>query len=86
MKQVIWSQRALKQLSHIDSRYRSRIVSKTAQLAAFPPVVLDVKKLQEIENHYRLRCGDYRVIFSLQSGTPVVLVIQQVKRRVSRTY
>lgn len=86
MKQVIWSQRALKQLSRVEHRYRTRIVSKTAQLAAFPPKALDVKRLEGIENHYRLRCGDYRVIFTLQQGEPVVVVIQQVKRRTTRTY
>lgn len=46
MGNVLWSKRALKQLLTIDHRYRQAIKDKTAQLVAFPPVILDVKKLE----------------------------------------
>lgn len=86
MGNVLWSKRALKQLLTIDRRYRQAIKDKTAQLVAFPPVILDVKKLEGEENYHRLRVGDYRAIFELVQGKPLVLLIQQVKRRTSRTY
>ena len=38
-------------------------------------------------NDYRLRIGDYRVIFEIdQSGIPIILTITQVEKRNERTY
>ncbi|MCG7368247.1 type II toxin-antitoxin system RelE/ParE family toxin [Pantoea sp. ACRSH] len=86
MVEVVWSKRALKHLTKIDSRYRKVINEKTQQLVTFPLVTLDIKKLQDTDNQYRLRVGDYRVIFELIEGEPVVLRIEEVTRRTSRTY
>lgn len=86
MVEVVWSKRALKQLIKIDSRYRKAINEKIKQLVAFPLVALDIKKLQDSDNQYRLRTGDYRIIFALVEGKPVVLKIEEVIRRTSKTY
>lgn len=86
MVEVVWSKRALKHLTKIDSRYRKVINEKTQQLVTFPLVTLDIKKLQDTDNQYRLWVGDYRVIFELIEGEPVVLRIEEVTRRTSRTY
>jgi len=86
MVEVMWTRRALKQLSKIDSRYRRAIVEKSRQLAAFPVVPLDVKKIEGNDALFRLRVGNYRVIFQLINGEPVVVLIQEVKRRATHTY
>ncbi|WP_147200619.1 type II toxin-antitoxin system RelE/ParE family toxin [Pantoea sp. CCBC3-3-1] len=86
MVEVVWSKHALKQLIKVDSRYRKTILERTQRLVAFPVVVLDIKKLQTSENQYRLRVGDYRIVFELIKGNPVVIMIEQVMRRTSRTY
>ncbi|MCG7387294.1 type II toxin-antitoxin system RelE/ParE family toxin [Pantoea sp. ACRSB] len=86
MVEVVWSKRALKHLTKIDSRYRKAINEKTQQLVTFPLVTLDIKKLQDTDNQYRLRVGDYRIIFELIDGEPVVLRIEEVTRRTSKTY
>lgn len=86
MVEVSWSKRALKHLMKIDKRYQKSIFEKTSQLIAFPAVALDIRKLQQSDNHYRLRVGDYRVIFALIEGEPVVLEIVEVARRTSHTY
>jgi mRNA interferase RelE/StbE len=86
MVEVIWSKHALKQLTKIDSRYHKAIREKTNRLVLFPAVSLDIKKLQDRELRYRLRVGDYRIIFELIDGEPVVITIQEVKRRTTRTY
>ncbi len=44
------------------------------------------KELSKPENHYRLRVGDYRVIFTRQGLTLSDLFIVSVKRRTSTTY
>lgn len=86
MVEVVWSKRALKHLVKIDNRYRKTINEKTKLLVTFPLVSLDIKKLQDSDNQYRLRVGDYRVIFELIAGEPVILMIQDVARRTSTTY
>ncbi|WP_312315320.1 type II toxin-antitoxin system RelE/ParE family toxin [Atlantibacter sp.] len=37
-------------------------------------------------DEYRLRVGDYRVIYKVIDGKPRILQIQRVLRRTSRTY
>ncbi|NCF03833.1 MULTISPECIES: type II toxin-antitoxin system RelE/ParE family toxin [unclassified Kosakonia] len=86
MVQVSWSKRALKQLAAIDIRYRKRIKDKVGELTDFPDVTLDLKKLESSGKQYRLRVGDYRIIFELIDGTPRVCEILEVKRRTSTTY
>lgn len=86
MVEVIWSKYALKQLTKIDNRYQKAIREKTNQLISFPAVPLDIKRLQDRNSQYRLRVGDYRIIFELINGEPVVITIQEVKRRTTRTY
>ncbi|MBT9428933.1 type II toxin-antitoxin system RelE family toxin [Candidatus Symbiopectobacterium endolongispinus] len=85
MVQVSWSKRALKQLGTIDTRYRKRIKDKVGELADFPNVTMDLKKLESSGKQYRLRVGDYRIIFELIDGTPQVCEILEVKRRTSTT-
>ena len=86
MVEVVWSKRALKHLVKIDSRYRKAINEKTQQLVNYPLVTLDIIKLQDRDNQYRLRVGDYRVFFELIDGEPVILMIDDVIRRTSKTY
>ncbi|ADW00924.1 hypothetical protein YPC_4538 [Yersinia pestis biovar Medievalis str. Harbin 35] len=47
---------------------------------------MDIKKLQMGDNQYRMRVGNYRVIFQIVEGTPVICTIQDVKRRTTATY
>jgi mRNA-degrading endonuclease RelE of RelBE toxin-antitoxin system len=66
---VEWSNKARKQLSRIDSRYREVIYDKTSALEDFPDVQLDVKKLQASKGkEYRVRVGVYRVLFTVIDG------------------
>jgi mRNA-degrading endonuclease RelE of RelBE toxin-antitoxin system len=66
---VEWSNKARKQLSRIDSRYREVIYDKISALEDFPDVQLDVKKLQTSKGkEYRVRVGVYRVLFTVIDG------------------
>ncbi|APS28510.1 type II toxin-antitoxin system RelE/ParE family toxin [Pectobacterium brasiliense] len=86
MIKVSWSKRALKQLGTIDTRYRKRIKEKVGELSTFPDVNLDLKKLESSGKQYRLRVGDYRIIFELINDVPQVCEILEVKRRTTTTY
>lgn len=86
MVEVKWSKKAIKQLLTIDTRYRKLISEKVNKLVTFPAVDLDIKKLQSTDNQYRLRVGDYRIIFEIIDSKPVICTIREVKRRTSQTY
>ncbi|EQB6911368.1 type II toxin-antitoxin system RelE family toxin, partial [Cronobacter sakazakii] len=43
-------------------------------------------KLACRQARYRLRVGDYRVIFERRQGVPVICLIMEVKRRTTTTY
>ncbi|WP_442801259.1 type II toxin-antitoxin system RelE family toxin [Serratia rubidaea] len=86
MVTVQWTKKATKQLISIDARYRKAIKEKVGKLITFPTVELDIKKLKAGDSQYRMRVGDYRVIFQIENGEPVICTIQEVKRRTSTTY
>lgn len=86
MNQITWTKKALKQLLSIDTRYISAIRRKVEELKTFPDVALDLKKMKGADNQYRLRVGDYRILFEVINDQPTIISIQAVKRRTSTTY
>ncbi|BEM10113.1 MULTISPECIES: type II toxin-antitoxin system RelE family toxin [Serratia] len=86
MAKISWSRKALKQLMTLPAQNRLAIAAKVEELGAFPAVRLDIKKLHDADNQYRLRVGNYRIIFEIVDEEPIVCLIQQVKRRTSTTY
>jgi mRNA-degrading endonuclease RelE of RelBE toxin-antitoxin system len=85
MKRVAWQPRAFKQLKKLgDRNVQARILRATAGLAQFP----DVAGVKALTNHrwgYRLRVGDYRVLFDVMEEISVVS-IEEVRKRDERTY
>lgn len=61
---IVWSKTADKPFSKIDNRYKSRIKSRLEKMDDKASSISDIKKLSSPENHYRLRLGDYRVIYT----------------------
>ena len=55
---------AIKDLKKIDQPHKQKIHSKILSLKDFPEVS-NVKKLTNFEPAYRLRIGDYRVLFDV---------------------
>ncbi|MGX4777325.1 type II toxin-antitoxin system RelE family toxin [Pasteurella multocida] len=86
MNQISWTKKAIKQLLSIDQRYVKSIREKVNTLNTFPDVKLDLKKMSGKDNQYRLRVGDYRVLFEVIDAEPRIINIQTVKRRTSTTY
>ncbi|WP_338883614.1 MULTISPECIES: type II toxin-antitoxin system RelE family toxin [Xenorhabdus] len=86
MVKVIWSKAATKQLIRIDTKYQKVIKNKISLLTGYPFVDLDIKKLTGTEAKYRLRVGDYRILFELSDQEPKILEVQEIKRRQTNTY
>ncbi len=55
---------AIKDLKKIDHEVRKRLHVKIQNLADFPEVS-NVKKLTNFEPAYRVRVGDYRILFDV---------------------
>ena len=89
MISIEWATKAVRQLRKIaDKAKRQRIFAEIQQLASWPSCPGDIKRLQGRDD-YRLRVGDYRVIFEIdQSSKPIILIIiiTQVEKRNERTY
>lgn len=68
-----WTERALEELNKLEPFIASRIVKKINELSE-NPYSKDIKKLKGIEG-FRLRIGDYRVIFDIESEIIVILKI-----------
>lgn len=83
---IVWSKTAEKQLAKIDPRYRKRIESRLAGLDDNAAPVADIKKLSSPQDHYRLRLGDYRVIYTLANQFSDACYVVSVKRRTTTTY
>ncbi|MDX8409190.1 MAG: hypothetical protein R8J84_03990 [Mariprofundales bacterium] len=84
--QLIWQPKAAKQLMRLgDRNLRQRIVTSVDALHAWP----NCQGTKALTNHrygYRLRVGNWRVFFDLIEETPVILSVEEVKKRDERTY
>ena len=69
--------KALEALPRPDQR---RIAARIDTLATDPRPV-GVKKLGGAENLYRIRVGDYRIVYQVQARRLVVLVVRIAHRR-----
>lgn len=74
------SPKALRQLEALPKRMRERIDTRILALAG-DPRPHGVKRLQGQEDRYRIRIGDYRVIYTIHDDVLLVLVVEVVNRR-----
>jgi len=59
---------AMKDLKKIDYKNKKKIHLKILELEQFPNIS-NVKKLTNFEPAYRLRIGDYRILFDVSENT-----------------
>ena len=86
MNEIVWHNRARKQMKKIPDPYMEAIFKDIDRLASFPQCEsLDLKELKNHRYNYRLRVGRYRVMFDFKDGIKII-EIQEVKKRDERTY
>ncbi|MDF7660882.1 type II toxin-antitoxin system RelE/ParE family toxin [Erwiniaceae bacterium L1_54_6] len=88
MPELDWKMKANKQLSKIPAPYREQIRETANELGKWPEIQhLKVEKLtDDKEERRKLVVGNYRVIWKIVKGKPVVIEILEVLRRTSTTY
>jgi len=69
---------AVEELSNIDPIWQKRILNKIKILSADPKnLANNIKKLKgKYQEYYRLRVGDYRVIYSQENDRLIILIIR----------
>lgn len=77
---IQYERQAEKSIDALDPVIRRRILNAIGTLAANPRTAPNVKALQG-QTTYRMRVGDWRVIFTLQDDVLTVLVIRIAHRR-----
>ena len=85
MNEIIWHNRARKQIKKIPENFREAIFDQVDKLAEPGWSSLDIKELKNHRYQFRLRVGRYRVFFDHDSEVRIV-EIQEVKKRDERTY
>ncbi len=86
MNEIQWQPKARKQLLKLDRPIQLAIRDEIGvKLSAFPACT-GVKALTDHEYGYRLRVGNYRVLFNFEGGAACIVSIEEVRKRDERTY
>jgi mRNA interferase RelE/StbE len=84
MNSINWTLKAARQLRKLDRQWQGAIRDSVTSLSSMP----DCQNVKALTNHdcgYRLRVGDYRVLFDWD-GAIKVIDSQEVRKRNERTY
>ncbi|AZK61437.1 type II toxin-antitoxin system RelE/ParE family toxin [Pectobacterium versatile] len=89
MTHIVWTGKAVKDLRKLPVNDQKAIQANVNSLEGYPTTKskpLDITKLTDRGSEYRLRVGNYRVLFEIQKGEPIIIEIQRVLRLTSTTY
>ena len=77
---ILWKKSAEKDLERIEPKHVSRIIEVVESLSVnpFPP---DCRKLRGVKQIYRIRVGDYRVIYQVDTKAKIVVIYYVRHRR-----
>ena len=85
--EIEWRPRATKDLQRLPSRVRAQVRAKVEQYAAEPASLANQVKRLRGDLRFRLRIGDYRVLFRIdrRAGREVTVVVMVVVRVAHRS-
>ncbi len=72
---IDWKPSALKELRNIDQQFIPRIIEAVEALAE-NPLPDGVRKIQGGNHSYRIRIGDYRIIYQLYEKYLIIEIIR----------
>lgn len=79
---IVFTNIALKSFRKIPEQARKQINKKLTKLSQDPfDRMNDVKKLHGVDEGYRLRSGDYRVVYTIDGKALIVTVIKIAHRK-----
>lgn len=78
--EIVWKKSAVKELSKIDKINSNKIYDNISELSK-ESIPNNSKKLKGTTNNYRLRIGDFRVIYSIYQNTLIIEIIKIAHRK-----
>ena len=79
MFEITWTEKAYEQLNKLDGMIAHRILKKLDELSQ-DPFSKDIRRLKG-ERAYRMRIGDYRVIFDIDKNKLIILILRVGHRK-----
>ncbi|MBE7123426.1 type II toxin-antitoxin system RelE family toxin [Bacillus cereus] len=76
MYKVILDKQAEKFIKRLDGTSKNRIIKGIKELAENPFLDTNVKKLRGMENVYRKRVGDFRILYEVNNGELIILILK----------
>lgn len=86
MNEIQWKPKALKQMRKIPAQAGAAIRRSVNEELIDLTRARNVKGLMNQGVGYRLRVGDYRVLFDFEGGEACIVSIEEVRKRDERTY
>ena len=80
MYEVVVPKSVAKQIRHLPVQVRGRVLEKVAALAKEPRLAV-CRKLVAEDDLYRLRVGDYRIVYSVDDDNQRVVISRVAHRR-----
>ena len=77
---IQWKKSAVKELEKIHSSNIPRIIESIQELI-IDPQPMGSKKLKNFAGAYRIRIGDYRVVYSVEKSKLIIEVIRIAHRK-----
>jgi len=77
---IEWKKSALRELKRIDRQVIPRIVAAVDSLSS-DPLSSGIRKLYGSQRTYRLRVGDYRVVYELYESRLIVEIVRVRHRK-----
>lgn len=78
---VLYDPKALKELSKLDKPTARRVVTAIGQLSAEPHPA-GMRALVGFPGFFRIRVGDYRIVYTVNDSELIVLVLRVAHRSV----
>ena len=78
--QIEWKKSAIRELKHLDRKIIQRIIYAVDSLPK-NPFPTGVRKLTGSEKTYRIRVGDYRVVYEVHTKTITIEIIRVRHRK-----
>ena len=75
---IVFEEKALKQLSKLDKKTANKIIEKIEQLKKYP-YVTNIKKLKNFYPPFRLRVNNFRILFDIEDEIIIIFEILQRK-------
>ena len=78
---IEWATKAVKDMRRLAVRDRERIVAKIEQYSTNPESLTNQVIALTGGEYHRMRVGNYRVLFAVERGRLVIMVVLRVRHR-----